>query len=315
MIDMKRTTVEGAINRVATTGTTLAGKSMGRPSSFDDYTKRHLERIIRSDPFQTIETLQGQLRSMSKDVSRTTVKNWIKKLGFKYRSAASKPKLSDDQKKNRLEWAIEHVGWTNKQWEQVVWSDESRFRVFGHDGKPKVLRKQGERYESCHLLRTVKYGGGSLMVWSCFWAGDYGPLVFVGGNMNQDSYVDCLSQKFLPWYYKLPHLEDGEYIFQEDNAPCHTGGYASWWKNSHSLNVLKDWPAQSPDLNPIEHIWSELARQLRSRRPDIKNTEDLRQTLIEIWEELVPEFAKTLVSSMSKRCQGVIDAKGDATKY
>ncbi|KAG2193357.1 hypothetical protein INT46_006457 [Mucor plumbeus] len=267
MIDMKRTTVEGAINRVATTGTTLAGKSMGRPSSFDDYTKRHLKRIIRSDPFQTIETLQGQLRSMSKDVSRTTVKNWIKKLGFKY----------------------QHVGWTDKQWEQVVWSDESRFRVFGHDGKPKVLRKQGERYESCHLLRTVKYGGGSLMVCSCFWAGGYGPLVFVDGNMNQDSY--------------------------EDNAPCHTGGYASWWKNSHSLNVLKDWPAQSPDLNPIEHIWSELARQLRSRRPDIKNTEYLRQTLIEIWEELAPEFAKTLVSSMSKRCQGVIDAKGDATKY
>ena len=97
---MKRTTVEGgAINRVATTGTTLAGKSMGRPSSFGDYTKRHLERIIRSDPFQTIETLQGQLRSMSKDVSRTTVKNWIKKLGFKYRSAASKPKLTNDKKK------------------------------------------------------------------------------------------------------------------------------------------------------------------------------------------------------------------------
>ena len=96
---------------------------------------------------------------------------------------------------------------------------------------------------------------------------------------------------------------------------CHTAGYASWWKNSHSLNVLNDWPAQSPDLNPIEHIWSELACQLRSRWPNIKNTEDLRHTLNEIWEELVPEFEKTLVLSMSKRCQGVIDAKGDATKY
>jgi hypothetical protein len=151
--------------------------------------------------------------------------------------------------------------------------------VLVHDGKPKVLRKQGERYESYHLLKTVKYGGGSLMVWSCFWANGYGPLVFVDGNTNQDLYVDRFSQQFLPWYYKLPHLKDGEYIFQEDNAPCHTDGYAKWWKSSHSLNVLKDWPARSPDLNPIEHIWSELARQLRSRRPDIKNTKDLRQTL------------------------------------
>jgi transposase len=47
MIDMKRTTVEGAINRVATTVTTLTRKSMGRPSSFDDYTKQHLQPIIK----------------------------------------------------------------------------------------------------------------------------------------------------------------------------------------------------------------------------------------------------------------------------
>ena len=72
---------------------------MGSPSSFDDYTKRHLNQIIRSNPFQTVETLHGQLRLMSKDVSRTTIKKWINKLGFKYRLAASKPKFSDDQKK------------------------------------------------------------------------------------------------------------------------------------------------------------------------------------------------------------------------
>ena len=91
--------------------------------------------------------------------------------------------------------------------------------MFGHDDKPKVLRNQGERYESCHLLRTVKYGGGNPIIYSSrFWAGGYyGPLVFMDGNMNQDSYVACLPQQFLPWYYKLPHLEGEEYIFQEDN--------------------------------------------------------------------------------------------------
>jgi hypothetical protein len=95
-------------------------------------------------------------------------------------------------------------------------------------------------------------------------------------------------------------LEDGKNIFQEENTPSHTDRYAKWWKCSHSLAVLKDWPAQSPDQNPIEHIWSELARQLRSRLPDIKDTEDSSQTLNEVWEELAPEFANILVSIGAK---------------
>jgi hypothetical protein len=64
------------------------------------------------------------------------------------------------------------------------------------------------------------------MIWSCFWAGEYGPLVLIDGDMNQDLYVDCLSQTLLPWYNELPNSEDRKYIFQEDNAPCHTGSYA-----------------------------------------------------------------------------------------
>jgi len=62
IIDIKRPTVQSIISRVNQTGTTLTGKSTGRPSAFDDYTQRHLERTIRRDPFQTLETITGQLR-------------------------------------------------------------------------------------------------------------------------------------------------------------------------------------------------------------------------------------------------------------
>lgn len=69
----------------------------------------------------------------------------------------------------------------------MFWSDESRFRVLGNDGKPNILRKQDECYESCHFLRTVKFSGGSVMVWSCFWAEGYGPLIFIDGNMEKSN--------------------------------------------------------------------------------------------------------------------------------
>lgn len=81
---------------------------------------------------------------------------------------------------------------------------------------------------SCHVLRSVKYDGGSVMIWSCIWSSGYGPLVFVDGNMDQDVYVDDMSQNLLPFLYNLPGIEGDNYIYQEDKAPCHTGSYAKW---------------------------------------------------------------------------------------
>jgi transposase len=75
MTDIKHPTVQSIIPRVNQTGTTLtAGKSTGRPSAFDDYTQRHLERAIRRDPFQTLETVTWQLRMMGENVSRSTTR-------------------------------------------------------------------------------------------------------------------------------------------------------------------------------------------------------------------------------------------------
>ena len=123
---------------------------------------------------------------MRKNVSRLTTRKWVSKLGFRYYTPAVKPKINKEHKKIKLEWAHLHKNWSSEQWRQVIWSDESRFRVSGNDGTLIVLRKEGERYESCHTLRSVKFGGCSLMVW------DIGPLVFIDGNMNQKLYIDVL---------------------------------------------------------------------------------------------------------------------------
>ena len=153
------------------------------------------------------------------------------------------------------------------------------------------------------------------MVWSCFWAGGLGPLVFIDGNMNQESYIDVLSQYYIPWVLDLYKNEDKVFTFQEDNATCHTGAYAKWWKRSHSMNVMEKWPAQSPDLNPIGHVWSQPARKLLRRKNSICNTEDLRREFLLAWENIDVDFTAKLIESMLRRCQAVIDSKEDATKY
>jgi hypothetical protein len=81
------------------------------------------------------------------------------------------------------------------------------------------------------------------------------------------------------------------------------------------MDVMEKWPAQSPDLNPIEHVWSELARKLRRRKHLIYNTENFRREPLLDWKNIDVGFTAKLTESMPRRFQAVIDSKGDVTKY
>ncbi|CEI87858.1 hypothetical protein RMCBS344292_02266 [Rhizopus microsporus] len=128
--------------------------------------------------------------------------------------------------KKRLHLADKHANWTDEQWSSVIWSDESRFTVIGNHGGARFIRKVDERYEAKHIVPTKKYGGSGVMVWSCFHANDFGPLVLVDGTVDQERYINILTQSLHPWFAKLCQQEYRDFIFQEDGASCHTGGYA-----------------------------------------------------------------------------------------
>ncbi|OAD68942.1 Homeodomain-like DNA binding domain-containing transcription factor [Phycomyces blakesleeanus NRRL 1555(-)] len=66
-----------------------------------------------------------------------------------------------------------------------------------NDGGARAIRKVGERFKEENIIEGTKWGKGSVMIWSCFWAGGFGPLVFLDGNVNQDQYVNTLAQNFL----------------------------------------------------------------------------------------------------------------------
>ncbi|CAO3703557.1 unnamed protein product [Rhizopus stolonifer] len=104
------------------------------------------------------------------------------------------------------------------------------------------------------------------MVWGCFYTGGLGPLVTLHGSVDQDKYVQCLSDKFLPYLHKLTNEHGHDLIFQEDGASSHTGGYARWWKNKACIKGFDFWPAQTPDLNPTENLWYALGKRIGKRR-------------------------------------------------
>ncbi|CAH2088699.1 unnamed protein product [Euphydryas editha] len=113
----------------------------------------------------------------SKPVSVTTVKRRLLDTGLKGCIAVTKPLLRAINKKKRLNWARQHQNWTMADWKKVLWSDESKFVVFGSKRRIFVRRQPNERALELCTLASVKNGGGSVMIWGCFGGSAVGDIV------------------------------------------------------------------------------------------------------------------------------------------
>ena len=109
---------------------------------------------------------------------------------------------------------------------------------------------------------------------------------------------------------------DGSGLFQEDNAPCHTAHIVREWFEEHDeVFTVLHWPPNSPDLNPIEHLWDVLDRQVRSTAPPPRNLQDLKDLLLMFWCQIPQDTFRGLVESRPRRVGAVLAAHGQPTAY
>jgi DDE superfamily endonuclease len=175
-------------------------------------------------------------------------------------------------------------------------------------------KSRGEPLSDRTTTPTVKHEGGkNLMVWGCMGWNGVGSLVEVQEIMNAEKYCQILEDGVEESFEKLEMLE-GERIFQQDNDPKHTSKKANQWFEDNGVEVLK-WPPQSPDLNPIEHLWTHLKKQMNKYPTPPKGVFDLWDRVAKEWNEIPPETCQKLIESMPRRIEAVLEAKGGHTKY
>ncbi len=149
----------------------------------------------------------------------------------------------------RLEWANAHIRWGLALWRGVLFTDESRFLLYRADGRQRVWRRVGEQFTDANVVDRVAHGGGGVMVWAGVCYEQRTQVHFIDGILNAQRYRDEVLRPIV-----VPFIHDHHLMLQHDNARPYAARICTQFLEAENIPVLA-WPAYSPDMSPIEHVW------------------------------------------------------------
>ncbi len=309
-------TVFDTLKRIDETGTTNSKPRSGRPPLIEPSQRNQLKRLVTNDKGKnrrlcTAEVQQLWKKKTGQDVSTRTIGRTLRAVGLNNCLARRKPLISPANMEARLAWCLDHQSWTTDDWSKVMWSDESTFSQFQQSRCSRVWREPQEKWNISCVSATVKHSP-SRMFWGCFSRQGLGPIVPLFGTANGATHVTILHKHVMPTMRRT--FPNGDGIFQEDNARPHKTKLAKKFHAENDLCILL-WPAQSPDLNPIENLWADVKKNIRERKKLPSNMAELDRHVKKAWREIPIHTIENLVDSMPRRIQAVIEANGGPTKY
>ncbi len=263
----KETTVGVIIRKWKKHKTTINHPRSGAPCKISSHGVRMIMRTVRNQPRTTWEDHVNDLKAVRTTVTKQNIGNTLRRNGLKSCSTRKVPLLKKTHVQACLKFANEHLNDSEKAWENVLWSDETKIELFGINS----TRRKGTR-----RLHRIE------------------------GPMDGTMYRKILDENHLP---SARTLKMGRgWVFQHDNEPKHTAKATKEWLKKKHIKVLEG-PCQTPDLHPIENLWRELKLRVSKRQP--RNLNDLKRIFKEEWTKIPPEMCANLVANYKKRLTSV----------
>lgn len=305
----------------------------GRPTKVTPTTKEKINNEIKGVMGASVRSCAKALnfshdyQNRNKSISPTSITRYLQttdwgKMSFRI---ISKPLLSEKNIIDRLNFAlhVQLIGYTdNNRFGQrlrrnIMFTDES-FMLLNSKPNRQNMRIRTESKENVPIVGIPKFPG-KIMVAGGITRSGKTPLIIIPPNTNVNG--DYYRKYILPIY--LESLRDPSLIpepkyatFMQDGAPCHT--------SNDTIEMIEDnvssvwsrglWPGNSPDINPIEHVWAILQNSL-FKEPKPKSINDLISRVRKEWEKLPIGYLEKLIDSFPDRINSVINAEGGSTKY
>lgn len=265
------------------TGDTKDRPRSGRPRKTTAKDDRTLVFHARRNPHSHSGILRRRW-GLRYRVSLSTVRRRLHERGIRAYRPIKRPLLSRQHMRARRNWCFIRQHWNIRTWRRVHWSDDSRFMLHVTDGRARVWRERRTAYLQGNIQPTVAFGGGSAMIWGCVSYDLKMDLISVQGTLNGQQYQNVVLNGAV-----VPHVDNHALatrpIFMDDNARPHRARAVIDFLNNNAIATLP-WPAKSPDLNPIEHIWDQLGRQVRARDLPVQTLRELAAALHEEWRRI-----------------------------
>ncbi|GFU86632.1 transposable element Tcb2 transposase [Trichonephila clavipes] len=218
------------------------------------------------------EIARHTTQATGRPISRFTVAKRLHGGGLFARCPVRRVPLTPAHLRRRSLWCREHRNWRDNEWGRVLFTDESRFSLSSDSHRILIWRER----EAAIIPRTS-----------------------LKGTVNGTRYCNEI---LLPYVRLFRGAMGLQFLFMEDNAPCHRTVVAEQLLESEDIERM-DWPARSPDLNPIEHVWDFLGRRLAARTLPPVTIRELRLALQDEWAAMPQQLIDTLLLSMGRRCE------------
>ena len=281
----------------------------GRPTKVTSRLRKVILSRIQKKNTASLRKLQRHLTANGTSISHKTISNVLHSASLQSYRVTPKPGQKHGDKAKRLRFA--KLG-RQINWRSVIFSDEKRFELHSLPNKKNsvVWAACRDEVDPTPRVRHAPHCN----VYAAF--AYYGPVCIhiFEENLNAELYVSILRGHLLPGASRVMGTRKWRYL--HDNDPKHRSKLAQEYLTDHKVQDFTPdkWPPRSPDLNPIENAWAEIAAQVRSSDPSTVGT--LKRAIKEGWEKVMSiEYCQSLADSMYRRFTLLDQARGKPIKY